>query len=855
MKNRKQSNPIVLALLVLYIAVSATYQVVGSVSLVTGYLDLRNQVKEPFEVAYYQPLITQTSALAAGAGLEVGDTLLSIGGHLYEGRAQVQAARWYASRSEPMRVEVRKKDGRSVRIDLPLEGYTVVHAPGEVVFLGVINILMPALCLLIGYWVVLARLSDPNAWLILAILTYPQAFISFSTYNWWPWWLPLRLAWHIVVITGSTFALFWLGIRFPEKSRSGLIPGWARLLLSAIQIGGTFLALVIDYVEWYTPGPVEWAGKMNDVVNPVLNWTLFASVFAYGITVWDKLRRESDPDSKRRLKILWYGSSIGLGSVLFIWEVLPLAGFSPAGIKWLGYLSAVLLLVFPLSLAYVVVVQRAMDLRLLVRMGTQYALARTSITLVQVALVTFLIWKGIVPQVQQHPKYGGYLVGFALVVFGFVRRRLVKRGIFDRLRDRVDRHFFREAYDAEIVLGELVERVRTITDPAVLVETVSRRIEEVMHVTRTAVLVRQGDTFRTVGMAGGVALLEASFPMRHLAATKAPTIVYREDPDEWLLESSLEDRAAIVELNPEVLVPLPGRSRLMGVMALGPKLSEEPYTDGDLRLLSSLASQTGLGLEVSDMVETLAKEAVGRQRMQREMEIAREVQERLFPLNIPKVPGIELAGHCRPALGVGGDYYDMIELEDGRLGIAIGDVSGKGIGAALLMASLRASLRGMTDGNSHDLARMVRKLNRLVYESSTSNRYATFFFGIYDPKTRKLDYVNGGHNAPAILRGTEPAIRLEATGAVVGLLKDVVFEQESVQLQPGDLFIAYTDGISEAMTFEDEEWGDDRMIECAGAVQGNAASVLNALFEGADKFTAGAPQHDDMTVLLLGVLR
>jgi sigma-B regulation protein RsbU (phosphoserine phosphatase) len=309
-------------------------------------------------------------------------------------------------------------------------------------------------------------------------------------------------------------------------------------------------------------------------------------------------------------------------------------------------------------------------------------------------------------------------------------------------------------------------------------------------------------------------------------------------------------------MNTDVLLPLPGRTQLMGLMALGQKRSEEPYTPSDLRLLQSVGIQTGLALEVSELAQSLANEAAQRARADRELEIAREVQQRLFPQVIPAVQGLSLAGACRPAQGVGGDYYDMIELEDGRLGLAIGDVSGKGISAALLMASLRACLRTMTLVGSMDLAALMRKMNQLVYESSAVNRYATFFFALYNPSTRKLQYVNAGHNPPFVLRRRAgdaiEYIYLEAGGPVVGLLPNVPYEEQSLTLEPGDVLFAYTDGISEAMTDSDEEWGEERMhraVETAFDLP--AEDMLRTVFLAADEFTGAAPQHDDMTVLVL----
>ncbi len=264
-----------------------------------------------------------------------------------------------------------------------------------------------------------------------------------------------------------------------------------------------------------------------------------------------------------------------------------------------------------------------------------------------------------------------------------------------------------------------------------------------------------------------------------------------------------------------------------------------------------MSTQTGLALEISELIRSLAQQASARERIDREIEIAREVQERLFPQEIPIVAGLTLAGGCRPAQGVGGDYYDFIEMENGLLGLAIGDISGKGISAALLMASLRASLRGVTMDGALDLATVMQKVNKLVYEASATNRYATFFFAIYDTTNGLLRYVNAGHNSPIVVRGGG-ALLMDGGGPVVGLLQDATYEEQHIQLLPGDLFLGYTDGISEAMTHADEEWGEERMVASAAHLHDREADeVLRCIFAAADDFTKGAPQHDDMTLLLM----
>src|SRR5436309_5994291 len=185
-------------------------------------------------------------------------------------------------------------------------------------------------------------------------------------------------------------------------------------------------------------------------------------------------------------------------------------------------------------------------------------------------------------------------------------------------------------------------------------------------------------------------------------------------------------------------------------------------------------SSRELALENSRLTAQIAAEVANRVERNRELDLARDVQQRLFPQVYPQITGLDYAGACRPALGVGGDYYDFILLSKTELGIAIGDVSGKGIPAALLMATLRAYLRGQTIHRQSDLTAVMATLNRLVYESSAANRYATFFYAEFDAASRALNFVNAGHNPPMVFRQTDDgrdAPRLDTGGPVIGWME------------------------------------------------------------------------------------
>jgi sigma-B regulation protein RsbU (phosphoserine phosphatase) len=305
-------------------------------------------------------------------------------------------------------------------------------------------------------------------------------------------------------------------------------------------------------------------------------------------------------------------------------------------------------------------------------------------------------------------------------------------------------------------------------------------------------------------------------------------------------------------------LPLAVKDKLLGLISLGEKRSEEPYSNTDLRLLKSVASQTALALSNAQLSAVIAEEVARREKLNREIEIAREVQERLFPQRLPEIAGLGYCGQCRTALGVGGDYYDFLALPEGRLGVALGDVSGKGIAAALTMASLQASLRAEALRAGQNLAALIAHVNHMVYDASTEDRYATLFYAEFDPAARRLTYVNAGHCPPILVRGAPGQVieRLDqAGGTVVGLVPDASYEQAQVELAPGDLLVIYTDGFSEAMNPKLEEWGEKRLLEAVKSSDGlPAPEAIRRIMQAADAFASGAPQSDDMTLVILRVL-
>jgi sigma-B regulation protein RsbU (phosphoserine phosphatase) len=559
-------------------------------------------------------------------------------------------------------------------------------------------------------------------------------------------------------------------------------------------------------------------------------------------------------DARRRLRVMIYGCSAALTPILPV--VFSQAGFIPQLPPWFATICLSMLILFPITMAYVIVVQRAMDVRMVVRSGVRYAVANTSLQVLRALLIVAVILLTIYFERRADHQREALLIVVAGTALTLTVGKFVRR-----MSQWMDRRFFREAYNSERILSELSDSVAGIRDTRKLLETIAQRIADSLHVRHIAVLLEHEGTYQPAYALGfgrpvpPVEFKNETSTIRTLKRLRSPSRIYFDDPQSWVHGTPETEQNALQTLETQLLLPVNYDHRLLGLISLGSKRSDLPYTKGDLQLLSAVASQTGLALENAHLIEQVRRETAQRERLDRELEIAREVQQRLFPQKLPKVDGLDFAGYCRPAQGVGGDYYDFIRLPDGCLGIAIGDVSGKGIAAALMMASLQASLRGQTIKPADTLSEMVQHINRLVYDASAENRYATFFYAQYNPLQRLLRYVNAGHNPPMVHRIAENRhsfLRLEEGGTVVGLFPDFPYRDAQVQLQPGDALIAFTDGISEAMNNEEEEFDEERLIQTLSACNARtAAEIITFVLNDVDAFTAGASQHDDMTLVVV----
>jgi serine phosphatase RsbU (regulator of sigma subunit) len=291
---------------------------------------------------------------------------------------------------------------------------------------------------------------------------------------------------------------------------------------------------------------------------------------------------------------------------------------------------------------------------------------------------------------------------------------------------------------------------------------------------------------------------------------------------------------------------------VLGLLVLGPRHSDEPFSGEDKRLLASIAGQAGTALENILLAEEIAERIEAERRVSREMGIAREVQSRLLPQATPRLTTLEVAARCLQAREVGGDYYDFLEIGPRRIGLVLADVSGKGIQAALLMANLQAHLHSQSGAAPDDLAHALRQVNHMLWRSTDPGYFATVFLGVYDDDARTLTYANCGHNPPLWLRRDGRVTMLESTATVIGAFEEWACALARIQLGSGDLLVVYSDGITEAVRGQ-EQFGEERLLALLRDHAAAApADIVSALLDRVQEFSAGT-QSDDLTVLVARV--
>jgi serine phosphatase RsbU (regulator of sigma subunit) len=377
-------------------------------------------------------------------------------------------------------------------------------------------------------------------------------------------------------------------------------------------------------------------------------------------------------------------------------------------------------------------------------------------------------------------------------------------------------------------------------------------------------MTRRGDWWRRTrrtrpedDLAGAPAAMPVAADPVELAAND-PLLVYVASAGGAVdldgLELASPGLDALREAGVRLVVPLVSQGELIGLLNLGPRRSEQDYSGDDRKLLNDLAGHAAPAVRVAQLVREQEAEVRERERMQQELEVARLIQQQFLPHELPDLPGWDVAAYYKPARAVGGDFYDFIELPDGQIGIVVGDVTDKGVPAALVMATTHSILRAEAPRLVSPEAVLTRA-NELLVAEMPPNMFVTCLYAVLDPPTGLLRYANAGHNLPYV-RSDGGVGELRATGMPLGLLPGMPYDEREATLGPGDLMLLHSDGLAEAHGSEREMFGFPRVIKLMGEERGGGQAVIDLLLNELGSFTGqGWDQEDDITLVTLECTR
>jgi sigma-B regulation protein RsbU (phosphoserine phosphatase) len=302
-----------------------------------------------------------------------------------------------------------------------------------------------------------------------------------------------------------------------------------------------------------------------------------------------------------------------------------------------------------------------------------------------------------------------------------------------------------------------------------------------------------------------------------------------------------------MNIHSAVCVPLWNNKEIIGIIYSDRISLLKPFTDEDLKLLTLLANLAAVKIENSRSIEM----SIEKEKMEKELALAAQIQKDFLPKKTPECKGFDISGYMTPCYQVGGDYYDYIPIGTDRLGVTIADVSGKGVSASLLMASLRASLHSEVHLH-YDMEKMTAKLNDFIHRSSSINSFITFFFCELNMKSGELKFINAGHNPPIVLDKKGKINRMESSGLCLGMFPDVEYGSQTITLHSGDVALLFTDGITESRNKENKEFEEEKLVKLLKKnAKLSAPDLISQIQNEVDTFTANTEQMDDQTVVVI----
>ena len=778
-------------------------------------------------------VITQIvpGGVADRAGLEEGDILLAINGkQLINSASAMQIIN-----------SIKRNEYAEYTID---RAGTIFKTPVQVLKVFdvryLVNFLLGFGFLVVGYIVVMSRPQGLVQRMFGRYGIFAMLFLGLSQFNiqgvppavYYLFATAFVVGW---VFSIPTMVLFFF--HFPVKTKAASWT-WLKIALYLYSFVTFIPSILRLFFNWQEPFP--------PFVNPILNLT--PGVFFFGgLTIFTvNYFRSVEPSRRKQVRPVFYSVIIGVLTVVYS-TLLQRSNQFVLFTEPVLLLPTFFLVLLPMSFGYSIFKYRLMDIDFVIKRSLMYAMVTAMLAGLYLLLV-YLIGKGMSYALGIEENQIGSLFAFVILAFAFDP---LKR----KAQDWIDRVFYQERYNYQKALLEFSQELPTKIHLDQILSSMISRISSTMHVEKVAVVLCddvEGCSSSTQQIdptdcgfgrePDGLLALLRSTRTAHSFALLAT------EPELFNIHES--DKVKLLRAGIVLSVPMFMQGRLIGTIMVGPKMSGKVYSQEDIDLLSTVGGQAAIAIENARLHES----EIEKKRIEEELALARRIQQGLLPKGNPPVKGLDIAGVSIPALTVGGDYFDYIPLGPNKLLVVVGDVSGKGMSAALYMSKIQGMIQIIAP-MYQDPKEILIQVNRQIYESLERSSFITMILALFDLETKEVQICRAGHNKALIgVNGTLEY--LKGGGIGLGLERGPVFEQELEEIrQPlnnNSIFVFYSDGLTEAMNEEMSQFGEEAVFDIVKERRGLGARELQqTILKSVEEFRGAAEQNDDLTVVVV----
>ena len=626
-------------------------------------------------------------------------------------------------------------------------------------------------------------------------------------------------------------------LHFPVKLKAASW-GWLKVILYSLSI--VTIAPVV--YRFFSSMPKELPPFVSIITSNTPSVAFVAGLIIFTVTYFVGV----DPSRRKQLRPMLAGVVIGIASIIYA-NILQRSNQFVLFTSPILLLPTLLVVLLPVSFGYAIFRYRLMDIDLVVKKSLLYAVVTAMLAGLYLFLV-YVIGTATSYLLGTEESDVGNLFAFVVIAFAFDP---LKR----RAQDWIDRFFYQERYNYQRALLEFSQELPSKIHLDEILESILSRISSTMHVEKLAVVLcdpREGCSFS----ASGIADSDCSFAqdpdglLALLGRTRTPQSFALLSTEPELYDIGTNDREKLLRSGVVLSVPMFLQGRLIGLINAGPKLSGKVYSQEDIDLLSTVGGQAAIAIENA----RLHQSEIEIQRFEKELALARDIQQSLLPKANPVIKGLDISGISIPASTVGGDYYDYIELGDGKLLVVVGDVSGKGVSAALYMSKIQGMIQVIAPMHEHPRDMLVQ-VNRRIYESMERKSFITMILALFDLRRKEVLICRAGHSKALI--GVNGSLEyLRGGGIGLGLERGPVFEQELEEirrpLHSDSLFVFYSDGLTEAMNEGEVPFGEETVFDLVRTRRSMTARQLQeTILTSVADYRGAAEQNDDLTVVVV----